>query len=153
MDAIVAGLRTKSAKIRRLTREGYSRQEIANYLGILYQHVRNVQVQSGLDHKSFEEEPGTWVPPAGEPVRWQRLALDGAGRVIIPAGLRDAMGAAPGSVLMARVVDGELRLMTPMAAVARAQKMVRKLIPGDDSLAQSLIEDRRREAADEKSDG
>jgi len=32
-------------------------------------------------------------------------------------------------------------------AVKRAQKLVRELIPGDESLADSLIADRRREAA------
>lgn len=40
MDA----LNGKSAKIRYLTSKGLSRSEIANMLGIRYQHVRNVQV-------------------------------------------------------------------------------------------------------------
>lgn len=37
-------LKGKSAKIRYLTSKGLSRSEIANMLGIRYQHVRNVQV-------------------------------------------------------------------------------------------------------------
>jgi len=44
MDEVVKGLPTKSAKIRALDQEGYSRSEIARYLGIRYQHVRNVLV-------------------------------------------------------------------------------------------------------------
>lgn len=43
-DATVKGLPTKSAKIRALNAKGASRSEIANYLGIRYQHVRNVLV-------------------------------------------------------------------------------------------------------------
>lgn len=35
-------LKTKSAKIRYLHGEKFSRSQIANYLGIRYQHVRNV---------------------------------------------------------------------------------------------------------------
>ena len=34
--------KTKSAKIRYLSSEGYSQGQIADYLGIRYQHVRNV---------------------------------------------------------------------------------------------------------------
>jgi DNA-binding CsgD family transcriptional regulator/bifunctional DNA-binding transcriptional regulator/antitoxin component of YhaV-PrlF toxin-antitoxin module len=44
MGEVVAGLPTKSAKIRALAAEGYSRAEIARYLEIRYQHVRNVLV-------------------------------------------------------------------------------------------------------------
>ena len=41
-------LTTKADKIRALFRAGYSRSEIAEHLGIRYQHVRNVLVQSGF---------------------------------------------------------------------------------------------------------
>jgi hypothetical protein len=44
MDELTKGLITKSAKIRRLEDHGVSRSEIANYLGIRYQHVRNVLI-------------------------------------------------------------------------------------------------------------
>jgi len=111
------------------------------------------ETESGSDNGSIHEEAAAWVPAPGDPVQWQRLALDRAGRVLIPAPLREAMGAAPGSELLARVIEGELHLMTPVAAVARAQRMVREIIPGDDSLAESLIDDRRRESAAEKTRG
>lgn len=35
---------TKSSKIRALDASGYTRSQIANFLGIRYQHVRNVLV-------------------------------------------------------------------------------------------------------------
>jgi hypothetical protein len=43
---ITDGLTTKSAKIRALADAGYDRTEIARVLGIRYQHVRNVLVES-----------------------------------------------------------------------------------------------------------
>lgn len=39
------GLKTKSAMIRYLWAENYTRSAIAKFLGIIYQHVRNVLVQ------------------------------------------------------------------------------------------------------------
>jgi hypothetical protein len=42
MAKVVEGLPTKSAKIRALATEGYSRAAIARFLGIAYQHVRKV---------------------------------------------------------------------------------------------------------------
>jgi hypothetical protein len=38
-------LPTKSAKIRAMTADGFSRSQIKNTLNISYQHVRNVQLQ------------------------------------------------------------------------------------------------------------
>jgi hypothetical protein len=38
---VVQGMRTKSEKIRALANAGYECAEIAKYLDIIYQHVRN----------------------------------------------------------------------------------------------------------------
>ena len=81
------------------------------------------------------------------------LQVGPAGRVVIPSVFRDAMQVKEGDRLMARVVDGELRLVTPPMAVRLAQKLVRETIPGDDSLADALIEERKREFEREISDG
>lgn len=45
---IVQDLRTTSDKIRALGSAGYDRVEIAKFLGIRYQHVRNVLLRSGI---------------------------------------------------------------------------------------------------------
>jgi hypothetical protein len=45
---ITKGLPTKSDKIRALANAGYDRTEISQTLGIRYQHVRNVLLQSGF---------------------------------------------------------------------------------------------------------
>jgi len=45
---VVENLPTKSAKIRALAQAGFERTEIAHFLNIRYQHVRNVLVQSSV---------------------------------------------------------------------------------------------------------
>lgn len=47
-EAVVAGLKTKSKKIRALARAGYLRTDIADLLGIRYQHVRKVLRDAGI---------------------------------------------------------------------------------------------------------
>lgn len=49
MTVVVAGLETKSEKIRALLHEGYMRTEVADFLNIRYQHVRKVAVDAGIE--------------------------------------------------------------------------------------------------------
>lgn len=44
LDEVLSALGTKSAKIRHLSSIGWKRGAIAKYLGIRYQHVRNVLI-------------------------------------------------------------------------------------------------------------
>jgi AbrB family looped-hinge helix DNA binding protein len=78
-----------------------------------------------------------------------RARLNANGRVVIPAALRKALDLRPGDELILRVEDGELRLSTRRQALARARRMIREYIPSDEDLTQSLIDDRRAEAARE----
>lgn len=98
----------------------------------------------------FAESASDW--DSGVPERLD-VQVGPGGRVVIPAVFRDAMQVKDGDRLMARVVDGELRLITPLMAVRLAQKLVRETIPGDGSLVDALMEYRRREFADELADG
>jgi AbrB family looped-hinge helix DNA binding protein len=84
----------------------------------------------------------------GLPERFD-LKLGPGGRVVIPAAYRKAMGVKEGGRLMARVVDGELRLITPEMGIKRAQRIVRETIPADVDLVADLFEMRRQEVADE----
>ena len=86
-------------------------------------------------------------PP--EPAARTQLRIGDGGRVVIPAGMRAALGVKPGDTLVARVVDGELSLMSQKAAVRRAQKLVRRFVPEGVSLVDELIAERRAEAARE----
>ncbi len=98
----------------------------------------------GLAETAVEWDPG--VPERLD------VQVGPAGRIVIPVAFRDAMQVNEGDRLMARVIDGELRLISPKMAVRQAQKMVRELIPGNGSLVEALIADRRREAEQEMED-
>jgi bifunctional DNA-binding transcriptional regulator/antitoxin component of YhaV-PrlF toxin-antitoxin module len=68
------------------------------------------------------------------------------GRIVVPVRYRKIMGVEVGDEVVL-VLDGEgVRVMTPRQAVKRAQELVRKYVPGGRSLADELIEERRRES-------
>jgi AbrB family looped-hinge helix DNA binding protein len=75
-----------------------------------------------------------------------RAKLHANGRVVIPAAVRRALDFRPGDELIMRVDNGELRLSTRRQALARARRAIRRYIPDDEDLTQSLIDDRRQEA-------
>ena len=75
--------------------------------------------------------------------------LDAGGRIVIPAPMRKAMKLEPGDDVQVALVEGELRIVGRDAAIARAQALVRKYIPGDVRLSDQLIAERRAEAARE----
>ena len=149
LRASVEHLPTTSAKIRALAARGVERAEIARALGIRYQHVRNVLE---LD-KARAAAAGMAEPPQPRfhhdnmPSVKVRLGPDG--RVVVPAAIREALGLKEGDVLFARLEAGEIKLLTPKAAMMRAQAIVRQFVPDNVSLVDELIADRRREAARE----
>jgi AbrB family looped-hinge helix DNA binding protein len=144
----VAHLPTKSAKIRALAARGVARAEIARVLGVRYQHVRNV-----LEHgKARDTKMGAGLSERPQPAIFDdnmpsvKVRLGPEGRVVIPAPIREALGLKEADVLFARLEGGEIKLLTPQAAMLRAQAIVRRFVPGGVSLADELIADRRREA-------
>lgn len=79
----------------------------------------------------------------------ERLVKMGTnGRFVLPVEVRRALGVADGGSLVVRLVDDEVRLSTPAAAVRRAQRAVRPYLQGR-SLSDELLADRRAEAAGE----
>lgn len=142
MSRIVKDLPSKSAKIRALHAAGCQRADIARFLGIRYQFVRNVLVNGPP-----KAERARSVQPDGPGnVESQKLRMAEDGRVVIPAEMRRAMLVDETGVLTARVVEGELRVLAPGAALARLQEMVRDSVPEGVSLADELIAERRAEA-------
>lgn len=150
---MTAELGTKSAKIRRLGQAGYSRQQIADFLGIRYQHVRNVLVDEErrtgavLKTSPFPPEPGSSAVrgPASDPHRAIRVDIGPDGEVRLPKGVLDAAGTGSGGYLLARFDDDEIKLVTPEATTRKIRALVRKHIPEGVSLADEMIEERRRE--------
>lgn len=78
-----------------------------------------------------------------------KLELKEGGRLLLPAELRTALGIGEGDILMAEIVDGELRLTSQATAVARAQQVVQQFIPAGSTVVDDFIAERRREARKE----
>jgi AbrB family looped-hinge helix DNA binding protein len=68
------------------------------------------------------------------------------GRVVIPAGMRAAMGIPEGGPVVARLVDGAVILEPIAVAIKRAQDYVRQFVPEGVSLADEVIAERRAAA-------
>ena|SRR5215207_7583753 len=152
MEELTRGLTTKSAKMRALAKAGYARSEIARFLGTRYQFVHNVLVQAEVRQVHSAEGATPHTPAAGNNAS-TRVRLGPEGRVVIPAAFRESLGLKEGDVLFARLEDGEIVLLTPEAAMRRAQAIVRQFVPEGVSLVDELIEERRREAKREVEGG
>jgi bifunctional DNA-binding transcriptional regulator/antitoxin component of YhaV-PrlF toxin-antitoxin module len=66
---------------------------------------------------------------------------------VIPAAFRKALGLKTGDEVLLVLEDGELRVVSPRQAVARAQNLVRRYVSRERSLSEELIQERREEAA------
>jgi bifunctional DNA-binding transcriptional regulator/antitoxin component of YhaV-PrlF toxin-antitoxin module len=150
MAELTEGLSSKSDKMRALARAGYKRADIAGFLGVRYQFVRNVLLR---DEARNAEPTRDVKTSSAEELAPAKLRLGPDGRVVIPAAFREALGLGEEDILIASIVDGELRLLTVAAAMRRAQAIVRRFVPAGVSLADELIEDRRREVERERRDG
>jgi AbrB family looped-hinge helix DNA binding protein len=148
---LTADLSTTSAKIRALHAAGHSRSKIAAFLGIRYQHVRNVLVQD----EARQARTSASLVPAEESAatRPVKLRIGPDGRIVVPALFRESLGIREGDTLLASVEDGEIHLLTIPAAVRRAQALVRQYVPDDVSLVDELLAERRREAEREDRNG
>ena len=144
MNRVVEGLPSVAAKIRALDGSGYARADIARFLGKRYQHVDNVLKQARRKAAAAPARAGTSDRPRD--VASQKLRVAEDGRVVIPAEMRSAMLIDESGHLTARVVEGELRVLTPKAAIFRLRRMVRDKAPAGVSLVDELIAERRAEA-------
>jgi bifunctional DNA-binding transcriptional regulator/antitoxin component of YhaV-PrlF toxin-antitoxin module len=88
------------------------------------------------------------APTMDEKPRWT-LYIGANGRVVIPAAARAAMQLGELGKVTAVLEDGELRLISPLVAIARLQELVKKLDKGTGSIADELIAERRAEALKE----
>lgn len=144
MRRVTDGLPTISAKIRALDAAGYACADIARFLNRRYQHVRNVLVQG--PPKSKPSQTDSNAPDTPGNIESKTLQVAQNGRIVIPAEMRSAMLIDATGYVAARVVEGELRILSPKSALLKAQKMVQKKTSGVASLADELIAERRSEA-------
>jgi bifunctional DNA-binding transcriptional regulator/antitoxin component of YhaV-PrlF toxin-antitoxin module len=73
------------------------------------------------------------------------LQIDADGRLLMPIELRRQMKIDADGRLTARIVEGELRLVTPTVALEHLQRLFRQP-PGSPSMVDELIAERRAEA-------
>lgn len=74
------------------------------------------------------------------------VVLGQQGRLVIPAGIRAALGLTPGDQLNVQVEDGRLLLERPTDAAARLRGLAKGAATGR-SLVDELLAERRAEAA------
>lgn len=154
MDEMVAGLSTKSAKIRALDAAGYERARIAEFLNIRYQHVRNVLVSHVREPASSPaalQTPADADDEAGDaPGAFGRATVDEAGRLALPAAVLAVLETRPGRWIPWRLEDGELKLMNRAAALRFGQSLAADLGKKHPGVwSDRLIAERRAEAARE----
>ncbi|MFN0192051.1 MAG: AbrB/MazE/SpoVT family DNA-binding domain-containing protein [Aestuariivirga sp.] len=97
----------------------------------------------------FAEEPTRFKLDVPKPEQKWRLTVGKDGRVVIPAAAREQMALGTSGVVVARIVDGELRLMSPLAGMRRIQTISAKYKKPGESVVDEFIAERRAEAARE----
>jgi AbrB family looped-hinge helix DNA binding protein len=82
-----------------------------------------------------------------------KAKVDSAGRVLIPAPLREKLGVHPGAIVsIVEGRDGRVVLESRMAAVREAQEYFCSLAPPTEVWSDELIAERRKEARREIED-
>jgi hypothetical protein len=150
MAELTSGLETKAAKIRVLADAGLSRSDTAAYLGLSYQHVRNVLARrQPPPTPSGAPAPGSAAAPPPMGV----ASVDSEGRVALPREVLSSMRVTPNSVITWRFDDDEFTLMGRRAGLRFVQDFVARKSGGDKtSWSDELIRERREEAAREDED-
>lgn len=163
MEQIAARYDRISDKARALSDAGCSISQIAKVLERSYQQIRQVvkeyearKARGRARASTVRSAPPVETNPASEDgaaIALFRLRANEDGSVMLPRHVAEAFGVSPGDVVIGVAEGGELALRSGAASVRRAQELVRALIPGDDSMADALIADRRREVEDERLGG
>jgi AbrB family looped-hinge helix DNA binding protein len=143
MAQLTAELPTISAKIRSLAGAGYARADIARFLGVRYQHVRKVLVDEDV-RRGKARTAGRNVAAAGRAQRSVRVRIGPEGRVVIPAPFREALALKEGDVVLARLEENEVHLLTPAAALRRVQAMFVPYRRPEGSEVDEFLAERRR---------
>ena len=89
---------------------------------------------------------GSESAPSGRPrtIGLQPLRIAPDGRVLIPLEMREAMALEDDDRVLARVEEGELRLVSPTVAVQRIQSRMRRYGKPGESVVDRFLADRRK---------
>ena len=77
----------------------------------------------------------------------QRVRIDGAGRIVVPVGMRRALEIRDGEELTISLEDDGIRLRTLDVALARVRAIARRRRQDDGSVVDAFLAERRAEAA------
>lgn len=149
-EKVLAADMSISDKIRALDAAGYERADIARMIDRRYQHVRNVLEGDKLRSKSRRRPArpyGHTLSASAIPGHGLRMTVADDLSIALSSDVLDALGVGPGETLVGQLEGDRLVLMSSRTALERAQAMVRTLVPEGTSLADELIEDRRRDSA------
>jgi hypothetical protein len=157
-EALTQGLTTKSEKIRTLGRKGVPTADIARFLGIRYQHARNVLNDAGLQHGGgmAEEMPvleTKMLPPleaasCGRHSVW--VDVDADGRLQIPTEMLARAGLTGRDRLFIKPTERGFEVLTRQGAMARMKEISAPLVRSGVSLVDEFLAEKRLEvAADE----
>ncbi len=87
--------------------------------------------------------PSTWQPDT------ERVPIDRAGRLVIPARFREALGIRGRQTVVVGLSGDSLRVRTLNSALERLQRIARRKNPDAARAVDDFIEDRRAQAANE----
>lgn len=132
MNAIVAGVPTKSEKIRLLFRAGVAKADIARFLGIRYQHVYNVLLREDQAARAAssknEEQPQVF-----------RIELEAGCKLTLPREFAEEEGLKNGDALICRRDPDGLKIMTSAAAEDYLRSVLRQRLPEQADLLEALL--------------
>lgn len=153
MDALCAGLPSKSAKMRRLAAAGFKRAEIARYLGVRYQFVYNVLAAAAPVALATPSAGRAKAAARDEPARCAWAGLERGGRLEVPAAFLEALGLSAGDRVQLVLEGDSLRVLTHDAALRELQAQAEPFVPDGASLVDALLAERRAESDPDKTDG
>lgn len=87
--------------------------------------------------------------PAGDTVRSELVAIDGAGRLVVPGKFRKALGIRGPQQLLVGLEGNALRVSTTDGVIRRYQELAKRRKRTTGSVVDAFIAERRREAAAE----
>lgn len=158
MARLVSGLPSKSEKMRVLSKAGFSRQQIADFLGVRYQFVRNVLVEAAKKRQAMEvpaqgvhEEEREFLQESDtDPTFARGVVLGPDGTVRVPQSMMRAAGIEPGARVLVRYDGHRIEIYSPAEAIRHMQAEIRKYVPEGHSLVDDLLRERRREVNRER---
>lgn len=114
-----------------------------------FSHWKRALSASGGDPEQvggLADAPVAFEPQAEAQDGYFPLRVTADGSLFVPSALRDAMMLDPDGRVTAHVEDGELRIISPLAAIRRIQRIAQGHRKPGESVVDELIAERRAEA-------